>query len=39
MSKQIEILSNWRKNKGVPVKSSYVPFKLFDEGPKPLAKE
>lgn len=39
ISKQVDILANWRKNKGAPVRSSYVPFKLFDEEPKPLAKE
>lgn len=28
--KQLEIFANWRKKKGIPVKSSYVPYKLFE---------
>lgn len=31
-------MSNWRKNKGIPVKSSYVPVKIYDEEPQSLKK-
>ena len=28
---QLNILRNWRKNKGVPVKKSHTKIKLFEE--------
>jgi hypothetical protein len=37
-SQQLEILANWRKNKGKPVRNSYIPFKLFNEDLQALEK-
>lgn len=37
-TQQLAILREWRKNKGLPVKSSYTPFKIFDEEPQQLEK-
>jgi hypothetical protein len=37
-SRQLAILASWRKNKGVPVRSSFKPFKIFEEEPQALKK-
>ena len=37
-SQQLAILRDWRKNKGLPVRSSYTPFKIFEEEPQQLEK-
>ena len=32
--KQLQILKNWRKNKGKPVLESHTPIVLYAEGPQ-----